>query len=114
MRLANDTLSQEEPQGQNIDLENAISDGDDDKTFAAMGVAKTISTVRLFLLITMILNLCTGNPGRCFYREFSGYFDTGARDCHSDCSVHAGKQASWCVVFFVAFFLVADGGVRPV
>ena len=62
MRLANDTLSQEEPQGQNIDLDNAISDVDDDKTFAAMGVAKTISTVRFFPPIDMISNYMHWNP----------------------------------------------------
>lgn len=31
---------------ENVDLETIMSDADDDKTFAAMGVAKTLSTVR--------------------------------------------------------------------
>lgn len=45
MRLAKESLAQEETGGGDVDLDQLISDVDEDKTFAAMGVAKTISTV---------------------------------------------------------------------
>ncbi|KAF9451856.1 ARM repeat-containing protein [Macrolepiota fuliginosa MF-IS2] len=47
MRLARETVSQEEAlnTADNIDIEESLGDIDDDKTFAAMGIAKTISTV---------------------------------------------------------------------
>jgi hypothetical protein len=46
MRLARESLAQEETDAQNgRDLDSAMGDSDDDKTFAAMGVAKTIGTV---------------------------------------------------------------------
>ncbi|KIK08065.1 hypothetical protein K443DRAFT_672947 [Laccaria amethystina LaAM-08-1] len=43
IRLARETAAQEE--NENVDLETIMSDADDDKTFAAMGVAKTLSTI---------------------------------------------------------------------
>jgi hypothetical protein len=48
MRLARETVNQEESLNavDNIDIEESLADIDDDKTFAAMGIAKTISTVR--------------------------------------------------------------------
>jgi hypothetical protein len=46
MRLAKDSLAQEEAEAANMsELESMTSDMDDDKTFAAMGIAKTIATV---------------------------------------------------------------------
>ncbi|KAF5377980.1 hypothetical protein D9615_006718 [Tricholomella constricta] len=42
LRLAKESLAQEEA---DVDLETLVSDVDEDKTFAAMGVAKTISTI---------------------------------------------------------------------
>ncbi|KAG6919218.1 hypothetical protein DXG01_008013 [Tephrocybe rancida] len=44
LRLAKEAIAQEETDGQNIDLDS-ITDVDDEKTFTAMGVAKTISTI---------------------------------------------------------------------
>jgi hypothetical protein len=38
-------MSQEETDVQNADVESLMSEIDDNKTYAAMGVAKTISTV---------------------------------------------------------------------
>lgn len=48
MRLARETVNQEDAlnAADNIDIEESLADIDDDKTFAAMGIAKTISTVR--------------------------------------------------------------------
>ncbi|GLB38717.1 putative ARM repeat-containing protein [Lyophyllum shimeji] len=45
LRLAKESLAQEETDSQNVDLDNLMSSVDEDKTFAAMGVAKTISTI---------------------------------------------------------------------
>ncbi|KAG5643336.1 hypothetical protein DXG03_001055 [Asterophora parasitica] len=42
LRLAKESLAAEET---DVDLDNIVSDVDEDKTFAAMGVAKTISTI---------------------------------------------------------------------
>ncbi|KAG6856227.1 hypothetical protein H0H87_006321 [Tephrocybe sp. NHM501043] len=44
LRLVKEALAQEETDGQNVDLDS-ISGMDDDKTFTAMGVSKTISTI---------------------------------------------------------------------
>jgi hypothetical protein len=49
MRLARESAIQEHIE-ENVDLDALLQDVDDDKTFAAMGVAKTISTVRDFTL----------------------------------------------------------------
>lgn len=50
MRLARESIAQEDADvaNSNGDLDVLLSDGDDDKTYAAMGVAKTIWTVCLF------------------------------------------------------------------
>jgi len=48
LRLAKESLAQEETDSQNVDLDSLVSNVDEDKTFAAMGVAKTISTVSDF------------------------------------------------------------------
>ncbi|KAJ3574136.1 hypothetical protein NP233_g1960 [Leucocoprinus birnbaumii] len=47
LRLARETVNQEESlnAADNVDIEESLADMDDDKTFAAMGIAKTISTV---------------------------------------------------------------------
>lgn len=51
MRLAKESMTQEEA-ANSTDYD--VVDGDDDKTYAAMNIAKTIGTV----------NLCTLNPQR--------------------------------------------------
>lgn len=45
MRLAKEALAQEENAPKGTDLESAMEDTDEDKTYAAMGMAKTIGTV---------------------------------------------------------------------
>ncbi|KAF8074028.1 armadillo-type protein [Lyophyllum atratum] len=45
LRLAKESLSQEETDSQNVDLDGLLANVDEDKTFAAMGVAKTIGTI---------------------------------------------------------------------
>lgn len=40
-------MSGEDVEPHVVDLDAVISDADDDKTFAAMGVAKTIGTVKV-------------------------------------------------------------------
>ncbi|KAF5348588.1 hypothetical protein D9756_009610 [Leucocoprinus leucothites] len=47
LRLARETVNQEETlnAADNVDIEESLPDLDDDKTFTAMGIAKTISTV---------------------------------------------------------------------
>ena len=40
----------DETDGKTIDLENIMDDSSEDKVFAAMGVAKTITTVCHFIL----------------------------------------------------------------
>lgn len=48
MRLAREGLAQQsEAAPDNIDVDSLISDGEDDKVYGAMGVAKTIGTVRV-------------------------------------------------------------------
>jgi hypothetical protein len=55
LRLAKESIAQEESIDlQNIDVESMLSDQDDDKTYAAMGVAKTIGTVS-FILFSAVL-----------------------------------------------------------
>jgi hypothetical protein len=53
MRLAKETVNQEDAlnAADNIDIEDSLTDMEDDKTFAAMGIAKTISTVGLVHLL---------------------------------------------------------------
>jgi hypothetical protein len=52
MRLARESLAQEEAEAQNgRELDSVMGDADDDKTFAAMGVAKTIGTVSSHALV---------------------------------------------------------------
>jgi hypothetical protein len=54
MRLARENLAQEEAEAQNgVDLDSVMGDVDDDKTFAAMGVAKTIATVSFFFFFLL-------------------------------------------------------------
>jgi len=48
MRLGREILAQEEAESGSVELDSVMGDADDDKTFAAMGVAKTISTVNSF------------------------------------------------------------------
>jgi len=48
MRLARESAIHDHLE-ENADLDSLLADVDDDKTFAAMGVAKTISTVSRFL-----------------------------------------------------------------
>ncbi|KAI3621267.1 nonsense-mediated mrna decay protein [Moniliophthora roreri] len=45
LRLAKESLAQEEAEAGSGDIESIMMDGDDDKTYAAMGVAKTIWTI---------------------------------------------------------------------
>lgn len=47
MRLARESAIHDHIE-ENADLDSLLADVDDDKTFAAMGVAKTISTVSYF------------------------------------------------------------------
>jgi len=50
MRLAREGLAQQsEVVTDNIDVESLMSEGEDDKVYGAMGVAKTIGTVRALL-----------------------------------------------------------------
>ena len=52
LRLARDGVAQQtDVVPDNIDVDSLISDGDDDKVYGAMGVAKTIGTVGLFLVL---------------------------------------------------------------
>lgn len=51
LRLAKESLAQEEIDGQQ-DLDNINLDGSDDKTYAAMGICKTIYTVSLAAFFT--------------------------------------------------------------
>jgi hypothetical protein len=55
MRLARESAIHDHVE-ENADLDSLLTDVDDDKTFAAMGVAKTISTVIYFLSPRFILN----------------------------------------------------------
>jgi len=50
MRLARESAIHDHVE-ENADLDSLLSDVDDDKTFTAMGVAKTISTVGDFHFI---------------------------------------------------------------
>jgi hypothetical protein len=55
MRLAKETVNQEDAlnAADNIDIEDSLTDMEDDKTFAAMGIAKTISTVGFVHLLSL-------------------------------------------------------------
>lgn len=46
MRLAKESMAQEEAA---VSTDYDVVDGDDDKTYAAMNIAKTIGTVRIYL-----------------------------------------------------------------
>jgi len=54
MRLARESAIHDHIE-ENADLDSLLSDVDDDKTFTAMGVAKTISTVGHFLSLSFHL-----------------------------------------------------------
>jgi len=85
-------MSTEEPDMQSTDIDSLLSD-DDDKTYAAMGVAKTIGTVRLFLFcfflffgVTKLLYIggfCCG--------IVTGDSGAGARSDHTYCDFHTRK-----------------------
>ncbi|TFK71252.1 ARM repeat-containing protein [Pluteus cervinus] len=49
LRLAGEILAQEESGGGEVDAETLLSEADDDKTFAALGISKTINTIILSL-----------------------------------------------------------------
>lgn len=50
MRLARESATADETDGSSIDADALMeNDAGEDKTFAAMGVAKTIGTVRIYL-----------------------------------------------------------------
>ena len=74
LRLARESLAQDENAPKGADLDSLMeSDGDDDKTYAAMGVAKTISTESAPALRTL-WNSCAEAScflDRLFYRLFA-------------------------------------------
>jgi importin-7 len=55
LRLARESIAQDETDVQNVDLESLMSDNDDDKTYAAMGVAKTIGTVSIVSAVVVLV-----------------------------------------------------------
>lgn len=67
MRLAKEALAQEENIPKGTDLESAMEDTDEDKTYAAMGMAKTIGTVSSeFLLSSLFLRTLRWLASLCF------------------------------------------------
>jgi hypothetical protein len=46
-RLVREAIAAEEGPGRSLDVDDLVDGADDDKTYAAMGVAKTIATVKL-------------------------------------------------------------------
>lgn len=85
MRLARESLAQEEAESQNgIDLDSAMGDADDGKTFSAMGVAKTISTVGVFHDVPVSISARRADEslvlaGCLFDRALAGNSDASAR-----------------------------------
>ena len=58
--MARESASADETDGSSIDVDTLMeNDAGEDKTFAAMGVAKTIGTVRIFLLSSLFVGLET-------------------------------------------------------
>ena len=88
LRLARDGVAQQtDVVPDNIDVDSLISDGDDDKVYGAMGVAKTIGTVGLFLVLHGVVYNTSGT-GRVFDRVFPRYFETSAGSHHSYHPLH--------------------------
>jgi hypothetical protein len=69
MRLVREALAHEEGVVRgDLDVESLIDVEDDDKTYAAMGVAKTIGTVRILIIMPQYTNTALQYPNRLFPR----------------------------------------------
>jgi importin-7 len=81
MRLARESLAQEEAEAQNggvNELDLVMGDTDDDKTFSAMGVAKTIGTVCFFFAFSYAMYRADMLTGCLFDRQLPRDFGAGA------------------------------------
>lgn len=58
MRLVKESLTQDDTvvDVHDVDVESLMSEADDDKTYAAMGVAKTIGSVSSFFVRSMVIS----------------------------------------------------------
>ena len=61
-RLARESIAAEETDSKTVDLERIMDDSSEDKIFAAMGVAKTITTVSR---MTSSSSIAYAASGRC-------------------------------------------------
>lgn len=91
LRLCKEIANQEETGTQHVDLES-LPEVDEDKTFAAMGVSKTISTVRLSDVYLIIAPMNFEHlTGHLLHREFPGNSRPSPRSCHTCHHVHSSK-----------------------
>jgi hypothetical protein len=92
MRLAREAASQDEADGHNANLEAIMENNtEDDKIYAAMGVAKTVGTVSA--LTSMVLGARAQLiPDRVVRRVSPRDLSASARSHHSDHNVLPGAQ----------------------
>jgi hypothetical protein len=103
MRLVREALTLEEGVARNLDtVEAVLGAEDDDKTYAAMGVAKTISTVRFLAFRTIDLNPWDPSAGRFICRLITRNFGTSPGACHPHNHLHPPKQDAGFVFCFQA------------
>jgi hypothetical protein len=89
MRLARETAIQDHLED-NAELDELLASVDEgDKTFAAMGVSKTIGTVRTFL--HSWATYLNGRPDHLFHRQRPRYSSTSSRSRHPNYRLHLRK-----------------------
>lgn len=88
MRLVREAIALDEGGGRVLDMESAVDGDDDDKTYAAMGVAKTIGTVGSRPPTTAIHRLTASVSGRLVSRLLPRDSCASARAHHPHCRFH--------------------------
>jgi hypothetical protein len=97
-RLLRDAIASEESAPTGDDLEALMdADGEDDKTYAAMGVAKTLSTVS-FLVGTRRDVYADDSADRDVHRLFAGDSRPSTGGHHSDHPGNSREKGPWYVV----------------
>ena len=96
-RLLREAIASEESAPKGDDLEALMdADNEDDKTYAAMGVAKTLSTVGYQLEHGVTCLLMTAD--RVVHRLFAGDPRSSTGGHHSDHPGNARKKGPWYVI----------------
>jgi hypothetical protein len=91
--LVREALANEEGAGRSLDIETVLDADDDDKTYAAMGVAKTLATVSPLHDLTMTsLHLLIARSGCIICRLFPRDPCPSPGSHHSHRDLHFGEK----------------------